>query len=336
MTIKTAVIGAGNMGRNHVRVYANMEGVDFVAVADLSDDAVRKAARSYSISVYNDYRTMLDEKKPDLVSIAVPTVSHLEVAREVISRGIHVLIEKPIALNLTEGQQIIDMAASYGVKLMVGYVERFNPAITEIKNRLESKELGRVFQISARRLSPFPGRIQDVGVVLDLATHDIDSMRYLLASEVDRVYAELERKAHQSCEDLLSGLLRFHNGVIGILDVNWLTPTKVRQLSVLGEGGLYVADYLTQDVYWYKNGHISSGWDTLSIFRGVAEGDMVKLHLSKKEPLQAELESFVTAVLENREPSVNGQDGLATLQVAQKLVESGQTHAPIYLQPAGG
>lgn len=173
--IKAAVIGVGNMGRNHVRVYAEMEDVELVAVADTDEIAAQRAVHSYRVEkVYADYRDMLDQEQPDIVSIAVPTQLHSEVACEAISRGIHVLIEKPIALTQTEGQQIIDMAATHGIKLMVGHIERFNPAIAEIKRRLDRQELGRVFQVHARRLSPFPGRIQDVGVVLDLATHDID------------------------------------------------------------------------------------------------------------------------------------------------------------------
>lgn len=329
--VRAAVIGIGAMGWNHMRVYAEMEDVELVAVADTEEAAARRATHSHRVNLHTDYRRMLDQEKPDVVSVAVPTEFHAEVACEVISRGIHVLVEKPLALSRTEGQRIIDIAQDQKVKMMIGHIERFNPAIVEIKRRLDKQELGRVFQVHARRLSPFPGRVKDVDVVLDLATHDIDVMRYLLGSEVDRVYAEIERKAHESHQDLLSGLMRFNNGVIGVLDVNWLTPTKVRQLLVLGEGGMYLVDYLTQDLYWYKNSHLGAASEALSVFRGVWEGDMVKIHFEKKEPLRAELESFVRAVLEDREPQVNGYDGLVALDLAQKLVESGRRHAPIYI-----
>ena len=320
------------MGFNHARVYAEMQEVDLVAIADPSEEVARRVAHTYRVKLYSDYRTMLDQEKPTLVTIAVPTAQHAEVAGEVISRGIHVLVEKPLALTHAEGQQIIDLAASEGVKLTVGHIERFNPAIVEIKKRLDSQALGRVFQIHARRLTPFPNRIQDVGVTLDLATHDIDVMRYLLDAEVERLYAEIERKVHTSCEDLLSGSLRFSNGAIGVLDVNWLTPTKVRQLTVTGEGGMYLADYLTQDVYWYKNSGIARDWDTLHVLPGVWEGDMLKVQFRKKEPLRAELESFVAAVAEDREPEVSGEDALVNLDLAQQLVESGHRQAPIYRQ----
>lgn len=333
--IKAAVIGAGSMGYNHVRVYAQMENVDLVAVADPSTTAVQRATGGYRAERYADYREMLRREQPAIVSVTVPTEHHAEVAYEVIDRGISLLIEKPLAFTRAEGQRIIDLAARRGVKLMVGHVERFNPAIVELKRRLDRGELGRIFQVHARRLSPFPGRVSDVGVVLDLATHDIDVMRYLLGSEVERLYAETARRAHERCEDLLSGLLRFSDGVVGVLDVNWLTPTKVRQLAVLGEGGMYLADYLTQDVYWYKNSDVAGTWSTLSVFRGVGEGDMVKLHFQKKEPLRAELDELVAAVSEDREPRVNGHDGLIALDLAEQLVEAGRRRMPINLALAG-
>lgn len=327
--VKVAVIGAGNMGWNHIRVYMEMENVVLAGVADVDEAVVRKATRRHPVKAYTDYRQMLDREKPDLVSVAVPTRCHADVACEAMQRGIHMLLEKPLALTVEEGQRIVGTAAEYGVKLMVGYIERFNPAVVEIKRRLGMQELGRVFQVHARRLSPFPGRIQDVGVVLDLATHDIDVMRFLLNSPVERVYAEITCNADENCEDLLSGILRFSNGVLGVLDVNWLTPTKVRQLAVLGEGGMYLADYLTQDVYWYQSSSDTTAWESLGVFRGVAEGDMIKIHLEKKEPLRVELESFVSMVLNGTPPCVSGEDGLIALELATRLLESGRNHEVI-------
>ena len=327
--LKVAVIGAGTMGASHSRVYAEMDDVTLVAVADPNLDASARIARTYRPRVYTDYRELLDKEKPDLVTIAVPTKDHGGVACEVMSRGVHVLVEKPLALTIEEGITIIEAAERYGVKLSVGHIERFNPAIVEVKRRLDNQELGRLYQVRARRVSPFPGRIQDVGVILDLATHDIDVIRVLLGSEVTRVYAEVERKVHTSCEDLLSALFRFENGVIGVLDVNWLTPEKVRQLAVLGEGGMYLTDYLTQDVYWYQNTAMADTWDSLSLFRGATEGDMVRIHIDKKEPLRAELESFVAAVRDDREPEVSGVDALAAIDLSLTLAESGRSHVPL-------
>jgi predicted dehydrogenase len=329
--LKTAVIGVGNMGYNHVRTQSQMDLVDLVAVADRDEETIRRVVKTYRLNAYTDYRTMLDQEKPDVVCIALPTEHHREAAGEAIERGIHVLVEKPLAATVQEGQEILDLAASRGVKLMVGHIERFNPAIRAIKSQLSAGALGRLFQLHSRRLSPFPTRIRDVGVVLDLATHEIDAMRYLVGDEVARVYAETDRRVHADHEDSLSGLLRFRNGVTGVLDVNWLTPTKVRQMAVLGERGMYVADYLTQDVYFYENSIGNGGlkWDTLAVLRGVSEGQMVKLHFQKKEPLRAETESFVSAVVDGREPEVTGRDGLAAVELALKLTESGRSRLPV-------
>ena len=330
--MRAAVIGAGVMGLHHSRVYAEMDDVDLVAVADPDTLACRRIATIYRPTIYADYREMLDKERPDVVSVAVPTARHVEVACETMSRGIHVLVEKPLALTVEEGREIIDAAHQFGVKLSVGHIERFNPAVMELCRRLREEELGRIFQVQARRVSPFPGRIQDVGVILDMATHDIDVIRHLVGSEVERVYAETARMAHASQEDLLSATLRFTSGVIGVLDVNWLTPTKVRQLAVLGEGGMYLTDYLTQDVYWYKNTAISDSWESLRVFRGAAEGDMVKVHFNKKEPLRAELEAFVGAVRDDLEPEVNGMDALVAVDLSLTLAESGRLNMPLVPQ----
>ena len=327
--VKVAVLGTGSMGSSHARVYAEMDHVRLVGVADPDERTAAKVARRYGCPAYGDVRRLLDEQRPDLVSVAVPTRAHVAVACEAMSRGVHVLVEKPLAPSVQEGRLIVEAAVANGVKLAVGHIERFNPAVAEIKRRLGDAELGRVFQIHARRLSPFPGRIADVGVILDLATHDIDVMHHLLGSEVERVYAETEQKAHATCEDLVSALVRFSDGVIGLLDVNWLTPAKVRTLTVLGEGGMYVADYLTQDVYWYKNTPLGATFESLTVFRGAWEGDMVKVRLDKKEPLRAQLESFVQAVTDDLEPAVTGLDGLVAIDLSMTLMESGRRHVPV-------
>jgi predicted dehydrogenase len=199
---------------------------------------------------------------------------------------------------------------------MVGHVERFNPAVREVKRLLAEGRLGRVFQVYARRTGPFPQRVRDVGVVHDLAPHDIDIMSFLLESAVDRVYAETACGIATEHEDLLTGVLRFGSGVTGVLDVNWLTPLKVRQLAVLGEKGLLQADYLSQEVRFYPRGE-------------AAPPDMIRVE--KKEPLRLELEAFVEAVREGREPPVTAEDGLSALEIASLLVESarrGEVVAP--------
>src|SRR5438477_7159600 len=320
---RVAVIGAGAMGRNHLRVLNDLEGVELVGLADANEATSQRAARPYNTPAYTDYTEMLDRERPDAVVVAVPTIMHREVALEVISREMHLLVEKPIAYTVEEGQEIIDAAKEAGVVLTVGHIERYNPAVLELHTRLQRGELGRVFQIHARRLGPFPPRVRDVGVVIDLATHDADIMRFLTGSEVVRVYAETARRIHTDHEDLLSGLLRFADNSIGVLDINWLTPTKIRELMVTGEKGMFLVNYLTQDLHFYENNYIKTDWDTISNIAGVSEGDMIRLRIDKTEPLRAELDRFVRATQGEAPPLVSGEDGQAALRIARKLVESG-------------
>jgi predicted dehydrogenase len=324
--LKACVIGLGSMGRNHARVLAGLAGVALVGVADPSE-ASRAAYRPFEgVRVFADYREMLDAVRPDYVVVATPTELHCEVACEVMKRKINVLVEKPISKRLAEAETMIATAAAEGVMLMVGHIERFNPAVREIRRRVEANELGPLFQLHARRLGPFPLRIADVGVILDLATHDIDAMHYVTGSHVVRAYAETARKAHKSCEDMLSGLLRFESGEIGVLDVSWLSPKKLRELWVVGEGGTLVADYLTQDVYWYKNGRVNDTWTPASNFSGAVEGDVIKTYIPKKEPLTAEHEAFRDALRDGKPSPVSGAEALAAVKVALQLLRSGAEH----------
>lgn len=329
--IHAAVIGVGAIGRNHARLYNEIEGVELVAVADNDPAAAARIGGQLHTKSYGDYREMLANERLDVVSVSVPTMLHRQVALDCIAAGVNTLVEKPIAATVAEGEEMIAAAKKAGVKFTVGHIERFNPAIIELKKRLDAGELGRIFQIHARRLGPFPARIRDVGVVIDLAIHDVDIMRYLLGSDVTRVYAETDQNLNTAHEDLLSGLLRFESGAIGVLDINWLTPTKIRELQVTGEKGMFLASYLTQDLYFYENDYINSEWDTISNISGVSEGRMIRLRIDRKEPLRAELESFIHAVSDNKEPLVSGEDGLKALAVVQQIVASGEQHEMITL-----
>lgn len=334
MSLKVAVIGTGSMGRNHARVYWEMPDADLVGVADSNEAACAQIAKRYGTCGYTDYRRMLDEEKPDAVTVAVPTIHHLAVALDCIQRGIHVMIEKPIALCVEDGEKIIQAAKEAGVQLMIGHIERFNPAVIALKKHLSQGELGRVFEIDAHRQGPFPARIADVGVVIDLAVHDLDIMRYITGSEIIRVYAETERRIHSQHEDLLTGLVRLSDGAIGTLAINWLTPTKIRELYVTGECGMFRVDYLTQDLSFYENVSANGQeWETLRMLRGVGEGRMIRHVVAKKEPLRAEQEAFLASILNNTDSPVKGEDGLRALQLAQAVVASGLQQRAITFSP---
>ena len=334
--LRAAVIGVGSMGANHVRVYAEMEGVRLVAVADSDADRLPAAARGRALRTYEDYRQMLASQRLDLVSIAVPTRLHREVALAALERGVAALVEKPLAPSVEEGRPLLEAAQAAGVPLMVGHVERFNPAVRELKRRLEAGALGRVLQVQARRVGPFPQRTRDVGVVQDLAAHDIDIMRHLLGAEVEHVFAETQLRVSTEHEDLVSAVLRFRDGAVGLLDVNWLTPTKVRELTVLGERGMFALDYLTQELLFYARPPLAaepstlpgrgrltlSGWS--AALAGPGEGAMERIPIEKVEPLRAELEAFVAWVRGAAPCPVAPEDALAALEVAERIVESGR------------
>jgi predicted dehydrogenase len=328
MVLKAAVIGVGMMGRNHARVYAQMDNTRLVAAADVDAGPLESIARTYNVRTYTDYVAMLEHEKPDLVSIAVPTRLHRDVAVRAMERGVHVFLEKPISASIDEGREIIDSARQKGLKLAVGHIERFNPAIIELKQRLDEGQLGRIFQIHARRVGPFPPRVEDVGVVIDLATHELNLLEYLTGSRVESIYAEIEREIHAKHEDLLTGILKLADGTVGILDVNWLTPTKIRELSLIGEKGMFLVNYLTQDLEFYENDYLNGHWEDLAIM-GVSEGRKIRLNIKRKEPLLAELESFVRAIERDEEPQIGGEEALRAVLLAQRLLESGHKHEVI-------
>lgn len=328
--IKVAVIGVGSMGKNHARIYSELPDTRLVAVSDADAKTAESVAVRFSAHAYSDHRQMLENERPDAVSIAVPTALHESVAMDALEAGAHILVEKPITATLEEGKRLIKRATDLKRNLMVGHIVRFNPAMQTLKHKMQTNELGRIFQIFCRRAGPFPARIRDVGVVIDLATHDLDVMRFLTGLDPLRVYAEIEQRIHTEHEDLVFGMLRFPEGITGALEINWLTPTKVRETLVLGERGLFKVDDLTQDLYFYENEDVNSEtWPALQNLKGVSEGQMVRYALQRYEPLKAELQAFLQAITTGGAMPVSGKDGLQALRLALALIESGHSHRVI-------
>ena len=330
MSLKAAVIGVGAMGRHHARVYHEMDDVTLVGAADPDAGNSDFVARRYGVPTFADHRELLDAVRPDLVSIVVPTRLHLRVATDAIDAGAAVLVEKPIAATLDEGREMIERARAAGVVLMVGHIERFNPAVRALRAQLDAGALGRIFCLRARRIGPFPARIRDVGVIVDLATHDLDIMRWLVGSPVVRIQAEIAQRIHTDHEDLVAGTLRFETGEIGILDIDWLTPAKVRELAVTGERGMFVADYLGQTLTFFENTEADSHWERYGELQGVGEGSMTRLAIERREPLAAELEAFAAAVRNGTPPPVSGEDGLAALGLALDLARAGREGVSVH------
>jgi UDP-N-acetylglucosamine 3-dehydrogenase len=318
------------MGRNHARVYSELPEAELVAVVDADLKNAEATACKHDVRAYTDPEEMLAKEKPEAVSIAVPTALHAQVGLAALDAGAHVLMEKPIAATVEEGHRLIEKAQLVNRQLMIGHIVRFNPAVQELKKRLIAGQLGRVFQIVCRRTGPFPARIRDVGVVVDLAPHDVDLMRFLTGLNPVRAFAETEQRIHTDHEDLVLALLRFPDNVSGLLEINWLTPTKVREVIVLGERGMFRVDDLTQDLYFFENATVNGTlWPALQSLKGVSEGSMTRYSLQRYEPLKAELQAFLKAVQEDSPVPINGQDGLEALRLALALVESGQKHQVI-------
>jgi UDP-N-acetylglucosamine 3-dehydrogenase len=324
--LRAGVVGLGMMGRNHVRVWDDVvDEAELVAVADPDPAALKRATAGRRARGFADVERMLAEEELDLVSIVAPTSLHRAVTVAALRAGANVLVEKPIAATREEALEMIEAAEAADRMLTVGHIERFNPAIRELRRRLSAGELGRIFQVSATRLGPFPARIRDVGVVVDLAPHDIDIMRYLVGSEPVRIYAETERRIHTEHEDLFNGTIKFANGVLGVLNINWVTPTKRRLLTVTGERGMYVADYISQDLVFYANPDAPETWvnrDAAAQITTVTEGEMTRRSVRREEPLAVELREFALAVRDGGPPPVDPHDAMVALLLARKMVDS--------------
>ncbi|HMJ03209.1 MAG TPA: Gfo/Idh/MocA family oxidoreductase [Conexibacter sp.] len=332
--LRGLVVGLGVMGSHHLRVLSSLDDVEVVAVVD--PDADRRA-RAQSAHAHVHAHAALDEALAahalDFVCAAVPVPHLAPTAHAALAAGLHVLVEKPTAPSEQEALELIAVAEERGLLLGAGHVERFNPAVIALKRKLDEGVIGRVHQMHARRLSPFPNRDSMLGVALDLATHDIDVMRFLSGSEVKRVFAETSQHYHEAAEDLLCATLRFDDEATGLLEVNWITPTKVRELTVTGERGTFRVDYLTQDLFLFEHPTQSNEWEALAGMRGGGEGDMVRFALERREPLRVEWEAFLAAVRDGGEAPVSGRDGLAALSTARAIQQAGRTHetvAPSY------
>lgn len=328
MLTRALVVGAGAMGRNHARVLSELPTVELVGVVDTDLPVAEQVANQYHTQPYTSLNQFLEQQKPpDIAHVVVPTAYHTQVALPLIERGVHLLVEKPIATSVTEAEQIIQAAQKAKVCLTIGHIERFNPAILELKKRLNRGELGRIFQVDARRQGPFPARIKDAGVVIDLAVHDLDIIRYITGAEIDQVFAQTQRQIHSQHEDLLTGIVRLGNGAIGTLTVNWLTPTKVRELWVTGQRGLFRANYLTQDLEFFENAIITKkAWDPLQILQGVGEGRAIRYPIAKEEPLRLEIQAFLKAVHNHSPSPIPGSEGLKALTLAHCLITSADTN----------
>lgn len=323
--LRAGLLGVGMMGRHHARVLRELPGVDLVAIADPGGDPHGVAGELPILSGID----ALIEAGIDIAVVAVPTRFHEDAALTLAEAGVHTLVEKPIADTVEAGQRMVDAFAAKGLVGAVGHIERFNPALQELRRRLEAGDLGEVYQIATRRQGPFPSRIADVGVGKDLASHDIDLTAWVAQSTYRTVFAQTAHKSGREYEDMVSATGRLANGTVVTHIVNWLSPMKERVTIVTGERGAYVADTSTGDLTFHANGTIPLEWESVSSFRGVSEGDVIRYAFAKREPLRVELENFRDAVLGLETDVVTMEQGLRTLEVVEGMLASARTGAAV-------
>lgn len=316
--VRMGVIGLGMMGRHHVRVLRGLPGVELVGVHDPAGDPHEAAvglAHAGSVEELVDWGL-------DAAVVATPTDDHLRIGLELAHASVNVLVEKPLATDVRSGVELLAAFERSGVVAAVGHVERFNPAVQSLKRRLLEGELGEIYQIATSRQGPFPDRVRDVGVIKDLATHDIDLTAWVADQPFETVSAQTTARAGRPHEDLVAAVGQLRDGTVTNHLVNWLSPTKERRVTVTGAKGCFVADTLTADLTFFTNASVPSEWDALSSFRGVSEGDMVRFAIPKPEPLVVELSGFRDAVLGKGGEIVTAAEGLETLRVADAMVRA--------------
>ena len=315
--LRAGLVGLGVMGRHHMRLLNQIDDVQFVG---LHDPALVGQETVDGHRVFATFEELISQDL-DYCVVSAPTIFHLELGLQLAGAGVHALIEKPVAPTHVEATQLVAAFKTAGLIGGVGHIERFNPALIAMRQKIEDGLLGEIYQISTRRQGPFPSRIADVGVVKDLATHDIDLTAWVAQSPYMTVSARTINKSGRPHEDMVVAVGTLENGVIVNHIVNWLSPFKERNVTVIGDKGALVADTLTADLTFFANGHPNGSWDNISAFRGVSEGDVIRYALKKIEPLLTEHLAFRDAVINKNDLGiVTLADGLAAVFIADQMI----------------
>ena len=320
--LRAGMIGLGMMGRHHARVLGSLDGVDLIGVADPAGDP-------HGVAPGHDVHATVSELIEigiDYCVVAVPTIYHEEVGMALAAARVHALIEKPLAPDTESATRLTEAFEKHGVIGAVGHIERYNPSLQEARRRIANGDLGKVFQIATRRQGPFPPRIADVGVVKDLATHDIDLTAWVAQQPFEWVQARTAHRSGREHEDLVAAVGQLADGTVTSHLVNWLTPFKQRETVITGERGAFVCDTLTADLTFYANGTQDTAWDEVANFRGVSEGDVIRFAIPKPEPLRVEHEAFRDAVLGKDADIVTMRQGLNTVRIADQMLAAAQTN----------
>ena len=312
--LRVAVVGTGFWGKNHARVYTELEETELVAVCDVNPERAKTIAAKFGAKPYTQSSKMYRKEEVDAVSICTWSTKLSAEATRALKAGKHVLVEKPMATTTRQAQKMVSLAGKNELNLMVGFLMRFIPGIQHMKKAIEKREIGNLVCATARRVSAWPERIGDVGVVKDIGIHDIDIMRYLFAQDPVAVYAKAGRMKHTKFEDYAQIMLAFPEGKTAFIEVNWLTPYKIRRLIVTGSEAIMTLDYITQELV-------------------IDDAEKsVKPRYPWKEPLKEELQSFARSVIKGEEPAITGVDGLKALRIAEAALKSAEKGTVIKLK----
>lgn len=305
-----AVIGTGGWGKNHLRVLHEIGSL--TAFCDMDQSRVKKFQDEYKVNGYQDIDNLLDKEDLDGVIICTPTSTHYEIAKKTISLGLHTFVEKPLTEFGNEGEKLVEQAKRKNVKLSAGYIERFNPAVKELKAMLKNGKLGKPILLEFHRENKLPTQIKDVGIITDTSVHDIDTARWIFGSEPKMVFARAGQVLSKN-EDFAAIMLGFEKQKTAFITSNWITPKRVRQLIAVCTEGIATIDFVKQTL-------------TIDNNEGTYSPKCIR-----QEPLKKELEGFIECIRKDIQPLVTGFDALNNTKIAEATLVSVKTGSPIYL-----
>jgi predicted dehydrogenase len=304
--IRIGLIGAGRMGQIHARLLSKNPGADFVGIADADSSRSEKLARKYKTSPYSQAQLLLGQV--DAVVIAVPTQSHYAMGKLFLEAGVHCLIEKPLASNISEADELVDLGQRKNLTLQVGHIERFNPAVMEAAHYIKSPQF-----IEVNRLGPYDPRVAGIGVVMDLMIHDLDIVLFLVGSKVTRVEA-FGAKVMSDHEDIAKVRLHFANGCIADLSASRISLKKYRYIRIFQKDSYLSLDYAAPQLRVYRK--------KSPVLKSLTDVEILKPKLSKEEPLALELDHFLQCVREGKTPLVSGKHGRDALELAREVLNN--------------
>lgn len=309
-----AVVGTGAWGKNHARVYNELASTQLIAICDVNAERAKIMAEQFGAKAYSNSTQMLKNKEIEAVNVCTWSTHLAKEALKALNAGKHVLVEKPMATNTRQAQKLVKTAEENDLHLTVGFLMRFIPGLQHIRQSIESKKIGELVCATAKRVSQWPERIGDVGVVKDTAIHDIDVMRFISNQDPVTVYAKMGSMRHRKFEDYAHIMLTFKDGKSAFIESNWLTPYKTRTLTVTGADAIMKLDYITQDL-WIEQ-----------------QTETVQPRYPFQEPLKLELQHFADCIVEKKKPLVTGADGIKALQIAQAAIQSSAKNRAIYVK----